>query len=229
MKTLYLALVAVGLLLADDLKVISELAGPHVRYRSVAGKLTDQAFEAIASQFLGPQNITLGAIAVYGTLRDHVLAGPRGFDHCSYGHWRSVIDRFDPQQGCPEVKEATKIGSSIVIRSVDHGCRRSSRLLQGKAGPLDFVVAGTVIRVLGMSFSRPMGKSNERRVRVELYARSSGAVSVELAKGLIAQIRETTGVGEFGVELRSDQWFITDCGFPALFPFEDQPKAPSAE
>jgi hypothetical protein len=141
-----------------------------------------------------------------------------------------VIDRYQQLQGgCPDVKEATKIGSNIIIRTVDHECQRSSRLLQGEKKPLDLIVEGAAIEVLEMSFSHPMGEANEHLVRANLYARTNGAVSAGVARALLSQVRATTGAEDIGVDLRSDSWFIEECGFPALYPFENLPKAPRVE
>jgi hypothetical protein len=229
MKPSLLALVLLGSLQAADLRVVSDMEGHHIRHRSIIGIPTEQQLERIASELLGSGETTLGSIVAYGSPEDRVLSGPRGFDHCGYGHWRSMIEAHESQRGCPEVREAAKIGSNVVIRSLDHACGRSSKLLIGNVSPLDLVVDGASFEVLDMSFSRPMGQENEHRIHADLYVRAKGTVSTGRAKALTARIRDLTGVEEISVELRSDPWFITDCGFPALFPFESQPPIPTLE
>ncbi len=230
MRFVFLTLLAVGSLSADDLKLISDVKGQHICYRSFVGDITEGAFELMASELLGSPEVSLGALAAYGSLSEHVLAGPRGFDHCGYGHWRAVIDGYEKSlPGCPRVKEATKIGSGIIIRTVDRDCQRSTKVLQGKGDPLHLQVTGVNIEVMEMAFAPLASGGNEDQVVVHLYARTDGSVSVELAKALAAEIRDSTGAREIGVELRSDKWFITDCGFPALFPFENLRGIPSAD
>jgi len=229
MKTLLLFLIALASLPAADLRVLSDLQGGHIRHRSVVGKLTEKEFEDIVSELLGPKEITLGTVVAYGSLDDHLLAGPRGFDHCSYAHWLSMIGAGRGRQPCPEVREASKIGSAIVVRSSGHDCQRGTKLLRSALSPLDFAVEGTRGEILDMSFSRPMGEANEHRIRPELYVQTNGTVTVALAKALLSHIRDLTSVGEISVELRADPWFITECGFPTLYPFGDNRPIPTVE
>lgn len=230
MRIMFLAAMlamTVGKLSATDLKLVSDLEGQNVRYRSVVGELTEAAFERLASSLLEPASVTLGAVDSYGSLQDSVIAGPRGFDHCSYGHWRSVLGGV--QAKCPSMKQAAKIGSDVVVRSVDRNCQRSVKLLQGNSDPLLLTLDGAQIEILEMSFGPLTSEAKERRIVVHVYARTNRAASAKLAKALTGRIRDLTNAKNVGVELRSDLWFITDCGFPVLYPFEERPKVPTAD
>jgi hypothetical protein len=226
MRTPLIMLALLGSLQAANLKVISDLESEHIRYRSLIGSITEEQFESVALELLQPRRITLGKVAIYGSQEDRVLSGPRGFDHCAYNHWRSVVT--NPKPGCPVVREALKVGSGIVVRSVDHECRRTTKVLRGK-DPLTLDAAGQKFELLDISFSRPMGDENRHRLRAGLYVRTDGALSATVARSLTARVIDLTGVTEISVELRADSWFITDCGFPARFAFEGQKQIPTAE
>lgn len=215
---------------AAELKTLVYLEGGGIRYRSAIGRPSQAEFDKLAGEFLGSAAVKLGAIAAYGSLTDHVLAGPRGEDHCSYEAWRTLVDRHDiGPTGCPEVQEAIKIGDSIVIRRVDRSCRRSLSVLRGQRNPLEVPLSGRVVEVLDVSFARPMGTQNRNRISADLYLRTSGAVSEDLASAMTVHMRALTGIEYLGVRLRSDVWFVTACRFPALYPFGDQPRIPSKE
>lgn len=213
-----------------ELKTIVDMEGGGLRYRSIIGRLDRTEFASMAAEFLGPREVKLGAIAVYGSLRDHVLAGPRGGDHCGYETWRALMDGHDlSHEGCPQVQQAIKIGDNIVVRSLDRDCRRSMNPLRGQTNPLDLSIGGKRFEVLEVSFSRPMGTRNARRIAAHLYVRTTGLVSKELAEAITDQVRSMTGAYYLGVSLRSDTWFLTSCNFPAFYAFEDRSKIPNKQ
>jgi hypothetical protein len=216
---------------AADPKTVVDLAGDHLRFRSLVGPVSKREFLAAAYKFLGARDVTLGLLVSYASQRDRDLAGPGPvMDHCSYGLWRSIFDRYRPDQlGCLSVQEAVKVGSAILYRSVDGHCRRSSELLQGRASPLDFVVDGHRMEILEMHFHRPWGKENLRRVGAELFVRTDGPATVSLGRAATARLETITDAEDVSIVLRSDSWFFDACGFPAVYPFERLAKVPTQE
>ncbi len=192
--------------------------------------MNDEEFATLASKILAPQEITLGAVVIYRSARDRVLAGERSFSHCSYGDWQALLNRHNPSRtGCPEVKEAVKIGPNILLRTVDHNCQRESRLLTGNANPLELTVNGRAVQVLHLSFSRPAGKKNNDRVTSHIFVRGDGPVSKPFARAVADQIRVLTSAPNLSVTLRADTWFINECKFPAWYPFEERRTRPTKE
>ena len=212
---------------AADLQIVTDFQGENVRYRALIGKLTNAEFVVLASEFLKSNEITVGAIAVYGSARERVLAGPLGGDHCGYDTRRATIESNDHRPGCPEVKEAIKIGSAMIVRTLNADCRRSSDLIQGDTNPLILDARGEKVEILHLSFSRPIGRSNLRRIGVQLYVRAASGGSVDAAKAITETFRTATRVRDLSVELRSDSWFFNDCQFPVQFPFEAQERTPT--
>jgi hypothetical protein len=230
-------LVLAALLVADarvraaQPRTLSDFEGDRLRSRSLVGPMTKREFVDAASRFLGPAEITLGLLASYGSPRDYELAGPGPvMDHCSYGLWRSIFDRYRPDRtGCVAVQEALKVGSAILYRSVDGQCRQGSELLQGRASPLDLVVDGHRMQILEMHFHRPWGKENLRRVGAEVYLRTNEPATVALARVATARLEAVTGAADIDIILRSDSWFFDVCGFPTVYPFESLAKVPTQE
>jgi hypothetical protein len=133
------------------------------------------------------------------------------------------------REGCPEVREAIKIGENIVIRSQDRTCRRNLNLVQGKTNPLNLAGADGLFELLEVSFSRPMGKQNDDRITADLFVRTRGIISKGAAQAITVQVKSLTGAKYLGVILRSDTWFLGNCQFPALYPFEERPRIPTKE
>lgn len=227
MRVLMLALVAVGFLSAADLKTVEDLEAGNLRYRCMIGKLPKEEFARTASLLLDRTEIALGAVALYGSVRDRLFANSHGLEGCGYDEWKGFTDRNDPwRDGCPEVQEAVKIGPNILLRTVDRDCRKSTSLVKGNADPLELVVNGKRVRVLHVSFSGGVGKGDKRWVGADMALRTDGAVSPELARAVTTQLKAQTRATYLSIILRSDLWFFESCG-PVIFPFEPRPRTPS--
>ena len=230
MKSVYLAAFAVGLLQGADLKIVADLQGSHARHRSIVGNVTDDVFEKMALEFLGSNDVTLGTFVVYGSVQDRVAAGPRGFDHCSYGHWRAMVDNYEESHsGCPAIKEAIKIGSDTIIRTVRADCRRTSRVVQGATSPLRLEIEGEHVEVLALQLGPLTNSSKDHRIVVNVFSRTDSPLTANLAKALTSRLVGLTGVSSIGVVLRGDAWFVTDCAFPAVYAFENRGKIPTLD
>ena len=224
MRILVLSVLVAGCSLAADLQTVSDFQTENVRSRELIGKISKSEFVALASEFLKSKDITAGAIAVYGSKRDRVLAGPYGVDHCSYDLRRSIMDYNYQPPSCPEVKEAIRIGSAIVVRTVDSNRRRSRDLIQGSTNPLILDGSGPNIEILHLTLSQNLG-----RVGVQAYIRTNSSVNTVAARSLTERVRDMTGVRDVLVSLRSDVWFFNECEFPTLYPFEIHGKVPNRE
>jgi hypothetical protein len=213
---------------AEKLATVADLEGGGIRYRSMVGHVDPATFAKLASDFLSPATIKLGVIVVFGSPLDAALAGPRQQDHCNFDDWRAATEARTNLGGCPTVQEAIKIGSRISLRRVDRTCRRTTAVLAGEGSPLDLVVSGRRYEVLELSFSRPIGEKNSSRISANVYVRAAGVSTQELYT-LTTHVRELTNATYLGVRLRSDAWFVTDCGFPAEYAFEDRGELPTKE
>lgn len=227
MRSIWITILAAGTLIAAE-KTVTDLQGMHARQRVIVGTMSDEAFDKMAFGLLGPTEITVGELVAYGSVQDRVAAGPRGFDHCSYGQWRAVIDTFaKSHSGCPAVKEAVKIGANVVVRTVGTDCRRTQRVLRGDANPLLLRIGGNDVEVLEIQLGPLTSAPNENQIAVHVYARTNSRVTASLARAVTEQMLRLTGTDFLGVQLRADAWFVTDCGFPPIYAFEDRGGIPS--
>jgi hypothetical protein len=219
-------------LLASDVRVVSDLSGPpQVRYRCLIGKLGRQQFTSMATEFLRPEGVTLGMLAAYGTERQREIAGPRLLDFGSYTGSQWLLKEYDiDRNGCPEVQQAVKLGSSILLRWMDRNCNSGKQLLQGKTNPLEMVVAGKMVHLLELAFWNPtVGEEKQSVDLVSFFARTSETPSVSRAKAILAHVQVITRTEKLALTLRSDSWFYGAGDFPVFFPFEGRPKFPTLE
>lgn len=219
-------------LLASDVRVVSDLSGPpQVRYRCLIGQVERQRFTSMATEFLRPEGVTLGMLAAYGTNWQHFVAGPRMLASGSYEGAQWLLKQYDiDRNGCPEVQQAVKLGSSILLRWMDRNCNSGKQLLQGKANPLEMVVGGKMVQLLELAFWHPtVGEEQQSVNLVGIFARISGTPSVSHAKAILAQVQAITRTDTLALTLRSDPWFYGAGDFPVLFPFEGRPKFPTRE
>jgi hypothetical protein len=228
MRGVWIAVLTTRLLTAADFKTVADLQGVHARQRVIVGSVTEEAFDKMALELLGRDTVTLGKLVDYGSVQDQVAAGPRGFDHCSYGHWRAVADAYaKSHSGCPVVKEAVKIGANIVVRTVGQDCQRTQRVLQGGADPLRVKIDGENVDLLGVELGPLTSAAQEQRITWHVYARTRPPITAELAKALTSRLIRLAGEDTISVALRPDAWFVTECGFPAVYPFEDRGRVPA--
>ncbi len=223
-----LIVLSAGVAFANDLATISDSEGETVRSRVLMGPVSDGEFTRMVSEILGANVIKLGRVLVYGSTADRVISGPHGLDHCTYETWRSRIDAYRRTQlGCPEVHEAIKVGANIAVRGADRTCRSWEVLLQGTANPRHLTVAGGAdAEILELRIGGT-GPADEH-IGAGLAVRTHGPVTVAIARDIAAQIRAVALVGGITVEVRSDKWFFSDCGFPTFYPFEE-PEVPTME
>jgi hypothetical protein len=232
MKALLLTLLGLQALSASDLQTVSDLSGPHVRYRCLIGVVGREEFARMAVQFLHPADVTLGVLAIYGSNWQRVVASPQdGGDTYGYEVSRMSVRTYDIQRnGCPEVQEAVKVRAGILLRWMDRDCRSGKRLLEGKTNPLEMTLDGEHIELLEFSFFNPgVGADRDSVDSVGLCVRTSGDPSVSHATSVLARLQELTGFRKLTMMLRSDPWFYNAGGFPALYPFDGPPKFPTIQ
>jgi hypothetical protein len=197
--------------LAQDVKTVSDFEGERVRYRVVEGGVAPADFAKMAADFLGPGGVTLGVLTAYGSPQARAVAGAADAAQCDYESWRSRVTAYDRTTlGCPEVQQAIKIGSSVVVRRLGKDCRRSR---EAATNPLDLMIGGASFETLHVM----VGSGGAAR----FYVRTDRPPTGKLAKSVLSRLTAATGVRNLTVTLRADKWFYDDCGFPAFFPFED--------
>jgi hypothetical protein len=90
-------------------------------------------------------------------------------------------------------------------------------------------VAGRDLEILHVSFSQPSGTKNKDHIAVGFYVRDRGQLAKETAEAVTTRLRSITGAAYLTVWLRSDNWFLADCGFPAVYAFDGPPNLPPKE
>lgn len=205
-----MAALATSALLAQDAKPVSEFVGERVRYRALVGGIAPADFAKVAADFLGPAGVTLGVMMAYGSPQTYSIAGPGQATACDYESWRSRVTSYDRTAlGCPEVQQAIKIGSEMLVRRLTQDCRRA---VEAAASPLDLMIGGASFQILHVT----VGGGAAR-----FYVRTDRPPTGKLAKSVLQRLAADTGERSLTVTLRSDKWFFDDCGFPAFYPFED--------
>lgn len=223
-----MAQIAHGLPSSGGAMTVSEFRSVKARDLVMVGVISDDAFKRMALSVLGPKTVSLGKLVAYETAQDRVIASRQPADHCSYGVWRATVEAYRKNySGCPAVKEAVKIGDSIVVRTVSSGCRRTRIVLKGSADPLLLDVAGRAVEILEISVGPLTSIPGEQQVAANFYCRTATAISKHLAETLTSYLIGLTGIRAMGVVIRPDVWFVTDCGFPTIYPFEDFGSLPS--
>jgi hypothetical protein len=221
MKLTALVFVPLSCLLAGELTVKSDLAADGIRFQLSTGKMPKDDFLRKALVLLEPKSIRLGVIVNYPSDADRLLAGPRLEFHCTYEEWLAKVSESRVQQGeCPVVQEAMKVGASIVYRSIDKKCSIDHLLLQGGSDPLLLRIGNSQIEILSMDFGEPAKADRKQRAQFRLYAWADRrSVTEALARALTAKMKAMAGGLDVSVRLRSDAWFLADCGFPLLYGF----------
>jgi hypothetical protein len=224
-------LMAVSLLPAAEIKVADSLQADGVRRQILIGAMSTQEFVNAALKLLGPPDVKLGVLINYLSYDDRFLAGPPNAYHCSYESWTSRIAALKLSSGeCPEVREAIKLGSSLIYRSVNRNCRVEHKLLLGKGNPLVMDVGGTAVHVLYVDIGGPGEGDKLHRLNIGFYAMvSHGEATEGLGRALLTKMRPLVGPAEIWVNLREDSWFLADCGFPAFYGFEERAGAPPSK
>jgi hypothetical protein len=222
---------AVSLLPAAEVKVADNLQADGVRRQVLIGAMSTQEFINTALKLLGPPDIKLGALINYLSYRDRFLAGPPNRDECRYEGWKSNIAALRlSSDECPEVREAMKLGSSLIYRSVNRNCRVEHKLLLGKGSPLIMDVGGTVVHLLYIDIGKSSEGDKLSRLNIGFYAMvGHGEATEELGRALMAKVRHLAGPANLWVSLREDSWFVTDCGFPTFYGFEERAGAPPSK
>jgi len=224
MKILSSLLAIVCLTSAASQVVLRDLVGEHVLYHSLLGPIEQQSFIRQAVELLKSRDIRLGVVVDYPSSRDRTLGSSRGYDHCSYGEWRSLIEQHHVGPGrCPALKEVIKLGSDAVFRSIDEQCHVVQFQVIGSSNPLLRTVSGVPVEILDLSPDGSGRILSPLKSVIAVFAQAAKqAVSEELTKSLTNEIRELTGGLNVSVSLRSDRLFLDQCGFPAFYGFGGQ-------
>jgi len=202
-------------------EVLWEQVAGGVRTKGLLGEMSEGEFRRLALEFLGPEKVTVGQVVLYGSKEDEEKAAGKPGTDVSYEWWRTLLRRHG--LGCPEMREAIQIGPAIVERSVDRKCRTKRVILLGEKDPLVRRIDGAEVEILHIVFqSLAKGKKiwGRKVMRLQFYARTRSTVSTDLARKLLWEMRELSGMPELTVALRNDAWFIEDSAFPIIYPFD---------
>jgi hypothetical protein len=204
--------------------VVRELRTGPIRYAVLAGRLNEDQVTAAALNLLGAREVKLGRLVVYASrTAAMVIERENDLDECGWKQLATAASANGVQiapDHCPEVMEAIKIDSAIVLRTVDQNCGVKSRLLRGKHDPLWVSVGDTRVEILALSF-KPHIKDQfgGERVFVHVFARSESGLSVETARVILTRFRRLSSAREISVAMRNDDDFVMDCSFPAPYLF----------
>ena len=186
------------------------------------GRHSTEAFAIAAREALGSAKIRVGTFTEYASEEDRFRATGEAMTDCTLKTWRASI-RAKGYEGeqfqCPTVRQAIKIGTGIVMRTVMRDCTSTSRVIAGTENPLALRIDGEDIQILDVIITERPSTGPARKISVTIFAAMRGRISLMLAKALLLKISKTTGVRELTVRLRNDSWFVTDCEFPPVYLF----------
>ena len=207
--------------LRADYEVWWERTADPVRSMGLIGEMGEAELRERALKFLGPERVKVGQVVLYRSKEDLKRAAGKAGTDVSYESWLTLLKYRGT--GCPEMTEITKIGRGIVQRSVDRQCRTKRVLLRGEKDPLFRRVDGAEVEILHIVF-QPLDYSEKTWGRklmcLQFYARTKSDVSTELARKLLLEMRQLSGMPEILVVLRNDAWFIEASAFPVIYPFD---------
>jgi hypothetical protein len=213
-------------LCAANLTTKVDVKSGGLRYKSLIGRMDRQEFVKTALGVLSPKEVAFGAVVAYPTAQARLLGGPRDRYDGTYEEWLSFITFYKAAPGnCPEVQEALKIGTDILYRSMDRGCRTEKFLLQGNRDPLSRTIAGTKVDILHLyALAAPVPKI-PGRVVMDVYVRAkAGSVTEQLGLAITKEMKPLSGPAtDLSVVLRSDVWFLNHPNFPTVFGFWEKP------
>jgi hypothetical protein len=199
-----------------------ELRGDGIYYRSMVGTMSPAAFDKMAISMLGSGSVRIGSIRLYHSERDRVRMSLRkGQNECGYQDWVYSMQQYRAlEEGCPVITEAIKLGDTIAVRSVDQGCRRSYRVLDGRQDPLRLSVGHDRLNVLFMSFSE-IGKRNTE-THAHPFLQSKRELSERDGKEITNELIRRWNSRCISVTVQKVPWFLQHCRYPVVNPFLDE-------
>jgi hypothetical protein len=201
-------------------ETIQELRTGGIRSLVRVGATDEASVVADALNLLGSPDVTLGRLVVYASRSAaRAVEKESRLDHCSWDALRMDLKSnaiLIDSDHCPEVSEVIKIGSSILLRTVDLQCRSIKKLLRGTSDPLRIHSLGAEHE--GLAVSIHAGSSGVPFVH--LFVRTESGISTDLAKDILLQLKSIAGVTEVGVVVRDDTNFVCDCTFPSPYLFD---------
>ncbi|MBL0159337.1 MAG: hypothetical protein IPP47_19840 [Bryobacterales bacterium] len=209
---------------ADSLTIRDDVRVRGIVYRSAIGRMSPAEFDKSALGLLAPDQVVIGAFAVFPSKREYFWVGPRYdlFDS-SYDFWRKYLEESGVAAGrCPEMQEALKIDGQIVVRRVDAACKvTKTTLRKGGGRPLELRVACQPLEVLHLSFRPAPARGRTAGVYVRVYAKVAGPlVNERFGREATDELKRMTGAASFYLALRADALFLSDGTFPHVFLFD---------
>jgi len=216
-----------ALLLADAVfaaaapcKSIQELRTGVIRSFVRVGPTDEASVMKDAVALLGPNNVKLGRLVIYGSRSAARAVEREGYlDHCSWEGVRTALRYSEvaiDSGRCPEVSEAIKIGSGLLLRTVDAQCRTSRKLLRGTVDSMKIPSMGLKNEILAVS----LHAGADRSVSVNVFVRTDAEPTEALAKDILAQLKAISAASEILVMVRKDADFVRHCTFPSPYLFD---------
>jgi len=196
-------------------EIVYEIRSPGLREVVIAStsNLTAQSSEAV--RLLSADGVQAGVVSIYRSRDELRTAGPRGFTECDFDDWLQNVKVFEREgrlTQCPVVTQIFKIGTGVVRRRIDQGCRSHLSLLQGQ-NPLMVEINHARYEVVDL---KTTGAAPPSTPGMKFFVSTRDPVSIDAAGRLLKHFQEITGLSRLYVSLRADRWFAFDCDFPLL-------------
>jgi hypothetical protein len=210
---------------ADTAKVLRESSAGSTRNLVLLGRMDRQETVEKALSLLGAPEVKMGRLVTYPSEEISRMVFREDQESCIPQDLISFLKfiglRTDPLR-CPAVSEAIKIGSGILLRTVDSSCHNKSSLLQGTANPLVIHSLGEQHELLAISVGvAPNSKEvwGSEYPKISVFVRTQAKPSAILAKDILGQMQMTSGARDAKVVLRNDSNFGKYCDFPQPYLF----------
>jgi len=221
---------------SSNVRALWDTQNGPVYTAGVVGAISASEFSAEALRRLAARSIRIGTFVAYPTQEDWLRGKGYGGTDCMYENWRAELERrrltIRPLR-CPEVSQAIKIGTVIVVRRINANCEIVREIVQGGADPLQLDLSGSrysVLDVVIQPLTKEQVAAKDMFSPIHIFARTDGQITPERAGELLQYIKTLSHADDMTVILRNDQWFVTECDFPVLFLFDGVPSAmPSKE
>jgi hypothetical protein len=211
---------------ASPIRIVQESHAGSTRNLILVGRLSVPQVVERALSLLGPADVTFGRLVVYASQEGSRMVFRENQTSCMPQSLVTFLRKSglptDPLR-CPEISEVIKIGSNILLRTVDTNCQTSTRLLRGTSDPLVLRSMGEEHRMLAISVG--LAPHSEKTwgasyPSIWAFVRTQAKLKVALAKQIIAQVKKVSGARDAVVVLRNDAEFGRHCHFPSPYLFD---------
>jgi hypothetical protein len=227
MNWLFLVWLVVGFAFAEDglTRVVQESHAGSTRNLILIGRLSPQQIAKRAMQLLGPSEVTMGRLMVYPSEQVSRMVFRESHTSCIAESLKTFLDNnglpTEPLR-CPEVSEALKVGSNLLLRSVDPDCSTTAKVLQGSENPLIIQAMGERHELVDFAVSvasRSKEAWGTEYPKIAAFVRTEAKLSTALASNITAQMKKISDARDIVVVVRNDSSFGKHCEYPAPYLF----------